>query len=328
VRLSRIFVLSPLIFLAACASRPAPAPIVDGTQSSAQPTVKPTMTTPAPASQTGDTAGRYQVKKGDTLYRIALENGVPYRDLMSWNQLSDPNIKVGQWLLLAAPVGENGVMVTPLVDAVTPSVSAAPLAVTTKTEPKTIKAPYTPQAEAAIIAADGKKVAIKQQTDASQVTASQVKPVVANASAVSSPNPNKTATKVASSAEATDTSTPTFGMPTTGKVLRGFSDESKGVDIAGKLGQSIVASAQGKVVYAGAGLRGYGKMVILQHSNGYLTAYAHNDKLLVKEGDVVKKGEKIAEMGSSDTDQVKLHFEIRKSGKPVDPGKFIATEKP
>lgn len=115
-------------------------------------------------------------------------------------------------------------------------------------------------------------------------------------------------------------------MPTSGKIIRGFSEESKGIDIAGKLGQSIVASAQGKVVYAGAGLRGYGKMVILQHSNGYLTAYAHNDKLLVKEGDVVKKGEKIAEMGKSDADQVKLHFEIRKGGKPIDPGKFIATE--
>jgi lipoprotein NlpD len=95
------------------------------------------------------------------------------------------------------------------------------------------------------------------------------------------------------------------------------------VDISGKLGQAVVASAAGKVVYSGSGLRGYGKLVIIKHNSTYLSAYAHNDQVLVKEGQTVTKGQKIAEMGSTDSDQVKLHFEIRKFGKPVDPAKFL-----
>jgi lipoprotein NlpD len=95
------------------------------------------------------------------------------------------------------------------------------------------------------------------------------------------------------------------------------------VDIAGTAGDSVIAAADGKVVYAGAGLRGYGNLIILKHNNTYLTAYAHNQSLLVKEDQAVKKGQKIAEMGSSDTDRVKLHFEVRRQGKPVDPLRYL-----
>jgi lipoprotein NlpD len=107
-------------------------------------------------------------------------------------------------------------------------------------------------------------------------------------------------------------------------LIGGFDEsKNKGLDISGKAGDTVMASADGQVVYAGAGLRGYGNLIILKHNNTFLTAYAHNQKLLVKEDQKVRKGEKIAEMGSSDADRVKLHFEVRRQGKPVDPAKFL-----
>ena len=116
-----------------------------------------------------------------------------------------------------------------------------------------------------------------------------------------------------------------FAWPASGSVIAGFDEvKNKGLDIGGKAGDAVLAAADGQVVYAGAGLRGYGNLVILKHNSTYLTAYAHNQKLLVKEDQKVHKGDKIAEMGSSDTDRVKLHFEVRKQGKPVDPAKFLA----
>jgi lipoprotein NlpD len=116
-----------------------------------------------------------------------------------------------------------------------------------------------------------------------------------------------------------------FAWPANGQVVQGFDEaKNKGIDIAGKAGDPVLAAADGQVVYAGAGLRGYGNLVILKHNNTYLTAYAHNQKLLVKEDQKVRRGDKIAEMGNSDADRVKLHFEVRRQGKPVDPSKFLA----
>ena len=107
-------------------------------------------------------------------------------------------------------------------------------------------------------------------------------------------------------------------------MLAGFDEsKNKGLDIGGAAGDPVLASSDGKVVYAGAGLRGYGNLIILKHNNTYLTAYAHNQTLLVKEDQSVKKGQKIAEMGNSDADRVKLHFEVRRQGKPVDPSKYL-----
>ena len=115
-----------------------------------------------------------------------------------------------------------------------------------------------------------------------------------------------------------------FQWPARGTLIAGFDEaKNKGLDIAGKAGDPVLAAADGKVVYAGSGLRGYGNLVIIKHNNTYLTAYAHNQTLLVKEEQAIKRGQKIAEMGNSDADQVKLHFEIRRQGKPVDPAKFL-----
>ena len=115
-----------------------------------------------------------------------------------------------------------------------------------------------------------------------------------------------------------------FQWPARGNLISGFDEsKNKGLDIGGKVGDPVLAAADGRVVYAGAGLRGYGNLIIIKHDNTYLTAYAHNSKLLVKEGDNVRKGQKIAEMGDTDTDQVKLHFEIRRLGKPIDPATLL-----
>lgn len=116
----------------------------------------------------------------------------------------------------------------------------------------------------------------------------------------------------------------TWQRPTAGNIITQFGGNSKGVDIAGQAGQAVVSAADGKVVYAGSGLRGYGNLVIVQHNQTFLTAYGHNQNLLVKEGQTVKRGQTIARMGNSDADRTKLHFEVRQNGKPVNPTQFVA----
>jgi lipoprotein NlpD len=144
----------------------------------------------------------------------------------------------------------------------------------------------------------------------------------APASAAAAVAPAKTPASAANDAAE---ETLSFQWPVRGNLIAGFDEaKNKGLDIAGKAGDPVVAAADGRVVYAGAGLRGYGNLIILKHNNTYLTAYAHNQSLLVKEDQVIKRGQKIAEMGNSDADQVKLHFEIRRQGKPVDPAKYLS----
>ncbi len=128
----------------------------------------------------------------------------------------------------------------------------------------------------------------------------------------------------AASAAAASDDQPGFIWPASGTLLAGFDEaRNKGFDISGKAGDPVLAAADGRVVYAGAGLRGYGNLIILKHNNIFLTAYAHNQTLLVKEDQAVRRGQKIAEMGSTDTDRVKLHFEVRRQGKPVDPARYL-----
>jgi lipoprotein NlpD len=144
-------------------------------------------------------------------------------------------------------------------------------------------------------------------------------PSAATASAPVVPAPSSAAAPVAVE-EAVS-----FQWPARGNLISGFDEaKNKGLDIGGKVGDPVMAAADGRVVYAGAGLRGYGNLIIIKHNNTYLTAYAHNQTLLVKEDQVIKRGQKIAEMGNSDADQVKLHFEIRRQGKPVDPAKYLS----
>jgi lipoprotein NlpD len=141
----------------------------------------------------------------------------------------------------------------------------------------------------------------------------------------SAPVASAPAAPVAPAAPAAGEDVISFQWPARGNLISGFDEsKNKGLDIGGKAGDPVLAAADGRVVYAGAGLRGYGNLIILKHNNTYLTAYAHNQTLLVKEDQVIKRGQKIAEMGNSDADQVKLHFEIRRQGKPVDPAKYLS----
>ena len=150
----------------------------------------------------------------------------------------------------------------------------------------------------------------------------QTKPLAAQNQVSTPPVSNPPPSTIASATTSDDGMA--FSWPHPGPVLTGFDEaKNKGLDLAGKAGDPVLAAADGKVVYSGSGLRGYGNLVILKHNNTYLTAYAHNQTLLVKEDQTVTKGQRIAEMGNSDADRVKLHFEIRKQGKPVDPAKLL-----
>jgi lipoprotein NlpD len=279
-----------------------PAPQVQQTPS--QPVAKK----PAPVMDSAyETVTKtYIVQKGDTLYSIAFLNGVDYRDVADWNKLENPAaIKIGQQLQLHIPVA-GSVASKDLPKPV--MVSQVPDSGVTKSHPKTGKLPYTDQALAQ---------ADRWQSESGTEVA--VAPVV-----VAPAKPPAIRVRPVDDEAALD-----WGMPTSGKVIAGFSegDNRKGVDITGQRGQPVVASAAGKVVYSGSGLRGYGKLIIIKHNKTYLSAYAHNDQILVKEGESVSKGQKIGEMGSTDASQVELHFEIRKLGKPVDPAQYLPLAK-
>jgi lipoprotein NlpD len=315
------------IVLASCRTL-TPAPVVDRTVPP-PPTVAP-VPAPAPAARApGDTRPEFHdVLKGETLYSIALEYGLAYRDLAQWNGLDNPNVlQTGQRLRLtppgaeSAPVpGDSGVVVTPLgqsdtsksveiakptplptpVDKTETAIPPAAVGGPLKTEPKAVKLPYSEKALAQMQNVPGDSGS-KTETKAAEQTT------------ILAPPP----------AAAGDEDRIDWAWPTRGKVKTAFSATSKGVDIPGQSGQPVFAAAAGKVIHVGANLRGYGKLVIIQHSSMFLSAYAHNSKILVKEGDRVSKGQKIAEMGNTDADQVKLHFEIRRFGKPVDPTKYL-----
>jgi lipoprotein NlpD len=244
---------------------------------------------PAKMVASADNAGKpgfYSVKSGDTLIRIGMDNGQSWRDIARWNNIENPNlIETGQ-VLRVTPPEETGVVVRP-VSSTNVVTSPAPANTASATAPASNTASVRPPASAA-----------------------------------NPPNASTPTNNLANSDSAEETVS--FQWPTRGNVLAGFDEvKNKGIDIAGKAGDPVLAAADGKVVYAGSGLRGYGNLVILKHNNTYLTAYAHNQSLLVKEDQAIKRGQKIAEMGNSDADQVKLHFEIRRQGKPVDPAKYL-----
>lgn len=227
--------------------------------------------------------GYYTVKPGDTLYRIALEHGQAPRDLQAWNNLANPNlIEVGQVLRVAPP---------PAAEAATGT--GAPV--------------VAPLPSSTVV---GRPIG-QPANGASPAAGAAPAPATAAASpSVATPAP----------ADAAGAEEISFVWPAEGEIIARFDEtRNKGVSIAGKLGDPVLAAADGRVVYAGAGLRGYGNLVILKHNNTFLTAYAHNQALLVREDQMVRQGQRIAEMGSSDTDRVKLHFEVRRQGKPVDP---------
>jgi lipoprotein NlpD len=301
-----------LAFLSACNTTPNQAPVVDRT---IPPPVK--TATPSETAQVArDERGLYTVKKGDTLIRIALEYGQNYRDLVAWNNLANPNdIKVDQVLRVLPPdSASNGVETAAIV--MPPSEKTPPPApVIKKTGPKGDKKPYSEANLAELQRADnGKDVAVATTAPAAATAPTPPRP------AIVAPAP----TVPGVPAPAADEEKLSWIWPSEGKVIATFDEgKNKGVDIAGKAGQQVVAAGAGKVMYAGSGIRGYGNLVIVKHSNSLLSAYAHNRTIVVKEGQSVTKGQMIAEMGDSDTDSVKLHFEIRQQGKPVDPSRFL-----
>ena len=295
--------------LAACASKTS-APIVDRSPGGATPAAKPPAATPAPPSG----PEFYTVKRGDTLYSIALDHGQDYRDVAAWNNIANVNvIQVGQVLRVvppgaAAPVinpDSGAVVVRPITQPGEPAPAAG--APVTKNEPNGAKRPYSEEA-----LAQAQREAVKP-------------PVVATAPVVAPGPVAKPAEKPADKPAPADAEDVAWAWPASGKLIGQFSESgsNKGVDIAAKVGDPVLAAGPGKVVYSGQGLRGYGRLIIIKHNNTYLSAYAHNSSLLVKEGQTVTKGQKIAEAGNTDSDVPKLHFEIRRQGKPVDPTKYL-----
>ena len=281
-----------LSVLAACSTRMDMAPVVDRTGAPIG-----TDAAQAAASNGPPPPGFYRVKPGDTLYRIALENGQNYHDIAAWNNLTNPNqIEVGQ-LVRVAPLGAN-------VAAATPGVSTAPIAGgAVEAQPLNGGAPA------------GATTAAAQPPYYGPSSGMGAAP---GASAGAMPGVDNSATAAAPAAQ------PAFIWPVRGPILGTFDDaRNKGLNIGGAAGDAVNASADGRVVYSGNGLRGYGNLIIIKHDATFLTAYAHNRALMVKEGDAVTKGQKIAEMGNSDSDRVMLHFEVRRQGKPVDPLKYL-----
>jgi len=250
---------------------------------------------PLPGAENAGKPGYYTIRRGDSLMRIGLDTGQAWRDIARWNGIENPNlIEVGQVIRVVPPVGavaSSAASDAPSVAVTRPVTSSSVTPVT----PGTVVPGPAPAASAAASAA-----APVASASTSAAAASAAPAAVAGEDEIA------------------------FIWPSSGVLLAGFDEaKNKGVDLGGKPGDPVQAAADGRVVYAGAGLRGYGNLVILKHNNTYLTAYAHNQTLLVKEDQSVRKGQKIAEMGNSDADRVKLHFEIRRQGKPVDPAKYL-----
>ena len=249
--------------LAGCAGPRIAAPVFDrAPPRGAAPASAPAPVAPAAAAQPAPD-GFYIVKRGDTLYSIALENGADYREVAQWNGLDDATkIRIGQLLRVAAPEERRTQVGTARVAG---RIESRPLEASPAPEPKekTVVAPAPVQASG-------------------------------------------------------------FVWPAKGKVISGFAEpRSKGIDIDGKPGDPVVAAAAGRVTYTGAGIPGLGKLVVIKHENGFITVYAHNREIVVKEQQSVARGQKIAELGSTDAERPKLHFQIRKGAAPVDPMRYL-----
>ena len=287
--------------LAGCSSSGQRAPVVERSEA-ARKSIAATDSTRKKTPREKDWRPQvHVVQKGDTLYSIAFNYGFDYHELADLNGIQDPNvIQIGQQIRLFP----GSTPARPLV------VESKPAESLVKEQPKLVKYAYS---EAAMAQIDQVQQPAKTESKPKAEPKTETKPV------------SKTDSSVDDSIDDGEDDGLEWSMPAQGKLVAEFSEAAnrKGIDIAGKLGQPVTASAPGKVVYSGSGLRGYGRLIIIKHNKTYLSAYAHNDQVLVKEGQIVTRGQKIAEMGNTDADQVKLHFEVRRFGKPVDPAKYL-----
>jgi len=364
--LNRFCTIALLAALAGCAARnPAPVSDARPPADARGAVAVPPTSVPAVATATGlppggalsakplDPSKIHIIQTGDTMFSIARKYGLDYRELAAWNNIVNPtSIRLGDTLRLTRPdspttpilgTTDPASQVTPNTNSTAPltagEVTTTPLILTPpivlekplinsaamKVEPKASKLAYTDQAYAKLLAesggATGAPALPSAPTSAAVAPATSALPTPATtpAPAVTPPAPaNTTATAPGDM--------PNWSWPVKGKVVTTFTETTKGIDIAGTRGKPVLAAAAGKVIYNEAGLRGYGRMIIIKHNEQWLTAYAHNEKILVQKDQEIKQGQKIAEMGSSDTDSVKLHFEIRKLGKPVDPMKYLPAQ--
>ncbi|MDF3009317.1 MAG: peptidase [Burkholderiales bacterium] len=285
------------VMLAACAGPRMAAPVFDRKppRAVASPARPPAPAVAAQAAPQPAPDGFYVVKRGDTLYSIALDHGADYREVAQWNGLDDATkINVGQLLRVQPPQDRRTEVGAARVPGPIESrpIDAVPQAQAqgqgqgdgaARTEPKAVRLPYSKE-NAALVSREG---AAEAKGDARADTGG-------------------------------------FVWPAKGKVIAGFSEpRSKGIDIDGKAGDPVVAAAAGRVTYIGTGIPGLGKLVVIKHDNGFITVYAHNREILVKEHQAVARGEKIAELGATDADRPKLHFQIRKGSAPVDPMRYL-----
>jgi lipoprotein NlpD len=294
-------VISAAAVLAACATGQKPrAPVED--RSAAPRTPAPAVGTPSPIVEAPrvpagvENAGKpgfYTVRPGYTLIRVGLETGQNWRDIQRWNNLDNPDrIEVGQVLRVIPPGQDGG------------STAARPVG-SSRVEGRPLDS--KPQPASAPVAAPPAPA-----------------PAPAASPAVTAPPPPPPPPPAAQPAARDGDDDLSWQWPALGPVVASFDEvRNKGLSIGGKPGDAVLAAADGRVVYAGSSLRGYGNLIIVKHNETYLTAYAHNQQLLVKEDQLVRRGQKIAEMGSSDSDRVQLHFEIRRKGKPIDPTRLL-----
>jgi lipoprotein NlpD len=319
VRLTRTrwWTLALVCALAGCATSRQPAPVeernprappVPASATASAPTTASAASAPGtavavppldpnakPGAENAGKPGYYTIKPGDTLIRVGLETGQNARDIARWNNIDNPNsLEVGQVIRVAPPGSDPAATTARGVNAA--RVDARPL--------DSRPAP----------------VASAPSTALPPLSA----PAITPAPPAMPPTATAPTTAGAPPAAREPDDDVNWTWPASGTVINGFDEaKNKGLAISGKAGDPVFAAADGRVVYAGSGLRGYGNLVIVKHNNTYLTAYAHNQSLLVKEDQVVRRGQKIAEMGSSDAERVQLHFEIRRLGRPIDPARLL-----
>lgn len=262
----------------------------------------------------------YKVNKGDTMFLIAYLTGMDVKDLASMNNMKEPySLSVGQTLKISNCSTKTVTTTVP----VKTTASAAPAA------PAEPEVTYTPGANGTQIGSDGtvigpikSGVATGGASTPAFTNNTPSRPVTTTTQVETTTND----TPINANVVAPVASNVAWQWPTQGNVIQGFSNSdggNKGVDISGSRGQAIKAAASGRVVYAGNALRGYGNLIIIKHNDDFLSAYAHNDKILVSDQQEVKAGQEIAKMGSTGTNAVKLHFEIRYKGKSVDPVRYL-----